>query len=101
MFCYWLQGYFEISEHPELNRERIELIKSTLQTVTEDYGDFTSWLSKTINALEQNNYQEFLVKRFSKIIREELYNIFVHVIDDSYDTDKSKEYLISVHDGGV
>jgi CRISPR/Cas system CSM-associated protein Csm2 small subunit len=101
MFCYWLQGYFEISAQPELTMERVKLIKHTLRQVTEEYGPFTSWLSETLDAIEQNNYREVLVKHFSVIIRNELYNIFVHVIDESYETDKPRDYLQQVHDGAL
>lgn len=97
MFCYWLQGYFEISSQPEMTKERIILIQKTLNKVTEEYGSFTAWLSQALSALKENDYHSALLKRFSSIIREELYNIFVHVIDDSYD--KPKELLVKVHDG--
>ncbi len=32
-FCYWLQGYFEISESKELTEEQINIIKSHLELV--------------------------------------------------------------------
>ena len=32
-FCYWLQGYFEISGAEELNKEQIEIIKNHLNLV--------------------------------------------------------------------
>jgi len=32
-FCYWLQGYFEISEPKEINKEQTEMIKKHLALV--------------------------------------------------------------------
>ena len=32
-FCYWLQGYFEISGSEELSKEQIEIIKNHLNLV--------------------------------------------------------------------
>jgi len=32
-FCYWLQGYFEITAHGNLSEAQINVIKEHLQTV--------------------------------------------------------------------
>lgn len=32
-FCFWLQGYFEISEATELNEKQVEIIKNHLNLV--------------------------------------------------------------------
>lgn len=32
-FCYWLQGYFEISYIPDLTRDQVEVIKDHLKLV--------------------------------------------------------------------
>ena len=32
-FCYWLQGYFEISEGKELSEKQVEIIKNHLNLV--------------------------------------------------------------------
>ncbi len=32
-FCYWLQGYFEISKNKELNEEELKIIKNHLNLV--------------------------------------------------------------------
>ena len=32
-FCYWLQGFFELAEAEELNREQLKAIKEHLQLV--------------------------------------------------------------------
>jgi hypothetical protein len=32
-FCYWLQGYFEITYIPDLTREQVEVIKDHLELV--------------------------------------------------------------------
>jgi len=32
-FCYWLQGFFELTEAEELNREQLKAIKEHLQLV--------------------------------------------------------------------
>lgn len=32
-FCFWLQGYFEISKDKELNREQTDVIKNHLALV--------------------------------------------------------------------
>ena len=32
-FCYWLQGYFELSNESNLNRNQIEIIKNHLDLV--------------------------------------------------------------------
>ncbi len=32
-FCYWLQGFFEISDSNSLNEKQVEMIKNHLQLV--------------------------------------------------------------------
>lgn len=99
LFCYWLQGYFEISPNATLDAERVKLIQHMLQQITEIHGTFTAWLNNTLLAIEANDYPQILIEKFTPIIQEELNNIFIHVIDQSYCTEKSLDHLKRIHDG--
>ncbi len=100
VFCYWLQGYFEIEGATAvLDAAKIALIKSMLQMIVEPLGVYTMWLSETLFALEQNQYPPALVKAMTGIIKKELNGIFLHVIDPSYDTPHTHEHLLAVHRG--
>lgn len=98
-FCYWLQGYFEIAEHPILTKEHIKKIKDCLTKIEEPLGVYTSWLNDVLNAIEANHYHQPIIQYFSPMIQDELNQIFAHVIDNSYETHYSNESLQAIHDG--
>ena len=98
-FCYWLQGYFELSQVPRLNAQRLMKISQQLEKITEPLGLYTSWLKQVADMLEQDNYAEPLVQYFTPMITAELNHIFQHYIDNSYDTPHSADYLLKIHRG--
>lgn len=98
-FCYWLQGYFEISREPDLTKNKMLIIQAALSSITEPLGYFTQWLSGVISYLASLNYKEELLIYFLPDIIAELNAIFVHVIDTSYDMNISLEEAKRIHDG--
>jgi hypothetical protein len=98
-FCYWLQGYFEITPNPTLTKNQIQQIEKKLTSITEPLGIYTEWLYKIIQAIAANEYHDRFIQLFYPSIRRELNGIFAHVIDNSYDTKHSSDYLQAVHDG--
>lgn len=99
LFCYWLQGYFEIGLDVQLRQREVLLIKKQLDSINEPLGDFTSWLHSVCVYLAKVDYDEAFCLHFSPIIKRSLNSVFLHVIDDSYTTKKSKEELQRIHDG--
>lgn len=98
-FCYWLQGYFEISRKPDLTKDKILTIHAALLSITEPLGYFTQWLSGVISYLASLDYKKELLIYFLPDIISELNGIFVHVIDTSYDMNISLEEAKRIHDG--
>lgn len=104
-FCYWLQGYQEISKKPGLNKENIILIGSRLADCINTYGvppysdSFVSFLAEALLKINKSNFSTNVIKTNEKQIFERLNAVFLHVIDDSYDTDLSREALQRIHDG--
>ncbi|HEX4044243.1 MAG TPA: hypothetical protein VHZ76_01075 [Gammaproteobacteria bacterium] len=98
-FCYWLQGYFEISQARHLNAQRLMKISQQLDKISEPLGLYTTWLKQTVVMLQENNFCENLVNYFTPMITSELNHIFQHDIDNSYDTPHSAEYLLKIHRG--
>ncbi len=100
IFCYWLQGFFEISETFLLNQEKAKLILRSLNKINEPLGEFTGWLSQLLLFLEKENFHEPLLNFFIPEIKERLNLIFYHVIDNSYDeTHISLEESRKIHKG--
>ena len=99
LFCYWLQGYFEISRKIAFTQEKILQIKNRLETINEPLGEFTQWLSDVVNFLVEENYKQGLVNYFLPIIRDRLNGVFYHVIDRSYETLLSVDSAKKIHDG--
>lgn len=98
-FCYWLQGYFEIDEDAFLDQTKISLILDKLLRVSEPWGGFNIWLNEELHLLSHVKDGTELMAEYTASIKENLALLFEHVIDNSYDTQHSKEYLQSVHDG--
>lgn len=99
-FCYWLQGYFEISKKEcTLTKEKIALINGSLTRITEPLGPYTQWLSDVLQFLIQHEYSKDFVSFFLPEIKDRLNSIFMHVIDVSYDTELSLEESKKIHDG--
>lgn len=98
-FCYWLQGYLEICQIPDLTKEKVILIKNSLAQINEPFGQFTQWLFKVIKLFISENYKQELLDYFLPAIELRLNSIFHHVIDNSYDSSLDKDTLQRIHDG--
>lgn len=98
-FCYWLQGYFEISTQSRLDKNKVVLIESMLNKINEPYGAFTGWLQDVLLTLKSNQYHAPLIDFFQNKIRAELNGIFLHVIDQSYETTLTQKELADIHFG--
>jgi hypothetical protein len=99
LFCYWLQGYIEISQHVILTKSKINLIDQHLNKISEPLGDYTRWLKELLLYLQSQDYRQPLLDYFLLDIRDQLSLIFYHVIDNSYDTEMSHLELKHIHDG--
>lgn len=98
-FCYWLQGYFEISRESSLNERKVLLIASQLEKITEPLGIFTGWLQEVILYFEKLNYQTETLRCFTDLIKSNLNSIFFHVIDNSYTDGPAPAEWQLIHDG--
>jgi hypothetical protein len=85
-FCYWLQGYFEISETTAFTQQKIILINQTLGQIHEPLGKFTQWLLNINHFLIEENYKQDFLDFFVLEIKYQLNNLFTHVIEaDTHD----------------
>jgi hypothetical protein len=97
-FCYWLQGFFEISINPRFGLKEIKEIQRYLNQVSESFP-FIVWLKEAINVMEVNEYHPPVIAFYKKAITEELNSLFLHVIDPSYDTSYTPDELWTIHQG--
>lgn len=100
-FCYWLQGYFEISHSSDLTPEKILIINDVLLKIDEPLGFFTQWLANVFKYFATQAYNQELLNYFLPEISRRLNGIFYHVIDNSYDTLISQEESQQIHDGDI
>lgn len=98
-FCYWLQGYFELAPQPVLTSKQIQLMLRYLDMISEPHGPFTGWLKKVCLYCQAQEYRQETLAHFLPLIQHSLNKVFHHVIDNSYDTDKSSDELQNIHDG--
>lgn len=100
-FCYWLQGYFEISASLSLTQAKVILIDKTLARINEPLGTFTQWLDQLCDYLASIHYRQNMLDYFCPIIAEQLNVIFYHAIDGTYDTPLSLDELRRIHNGAA
>ena len=98
-FCYWLQGYFEISRDAHLIKETVLIIDCQLKKIKEPLGHFTQWLFELTTYLADQNFDMDLIIFFTPVVKDQLNSVFYHVIDNSYDTLVSHEERKRIHDG--
>ena len=104
-FCYWLQGYQEISDNVLLNKEKLVIIGNRLAKCIQEHGvppykdSFVSFLADILLKIDAENFSTTIIEHYQEKIFERLNSVFLHVIDDSYETDLTREELQSIHDG--
>ena len=98
-FCYWLQGYFEITKNPAFNKNKVLIIRDSINKINQPLGNFTQWLSNVTSFFEEQNYRKELLDYFLPEIINRLHSVFFHVIDNSYDTSLSAAEAQHIHDG--
>ena len=98
-FCYWLQGYFEIAQHPTLSKEKLKIIEQHIMDIKAPLGNYTKWLQEVIDVIKVCNYRKSIINFFEPLIKEELNKIFFHVIDNSYHPKHAKDKLLRIHHG--
>ncbi len=99
LFCYWLQGFFEISETLSLTKEKIINIQDLLNKINEPLGEFTGWLNELLIFFAKEDYREPLLNFYLTEMKERLNYIFYHVIDNSYEMDITLEESRNIHKG--
>jgi hypothetical protein len=98
-FCYWLQGYFEISRESKLTQAKVLLIENKLNEIQEELGWFTGWLSKVLVYFKEMHYKPETLALFTPEIMRNLNYIFHHVIDNTYSAGPPPAEWQLIHDG--
>lgn len=86
-FCYWLQGYFELSESNSVPKETVSVIQEHLAIVQPKNGVFCSWLEGYLDMVGVDAWSEEVTKK----IRAKLSNEFLTLIDPSYPKNEQEE----------
>lgn len=83
-FCYWLQGYFELSNTDALTPSKISTIRNHLSMVEKVEGElkgFPAWLCGALDALSFDNNTGQVEEKYANMIKEKLDTSFKHVVD--------------------
>jgi hypothetical protein len=80
-FCYWLQGYFEISSKTSLNATKLAMISGSLNQIHEPFGEFTHWLSGVLKYLDSQKNNKKILDFFELEIKNSLNQLFHHVVE--------------------
>ncbi len=99
-FCYWLQGHYEIGQDNRLSQKLICAMLFELSHIAEPLGPFTQWLAKVLLYIVAHDFQQEHLTRFAPLIESHLNDVFMHVIDNSYDTTYSQQALNNIHQSG-
>ncbi len=98
-FCYWLQGFFEISQTAVFDERTAVITEKTLHQITEPLGEFTTWLLEVLKYFHQQQYCQETLEFFTEEIKRNLNAIFFHVIDNSYTEGSPPAEWQKIHDG--
>ncbi|WP_131784029.1 hypothetical protein [Legionella gresilensis] len=97
LFCYWLQGYFEISTKPTLEIGHIKKIQDQILSVKEPLTSEVQWIKDVCHYLEEMDYKEETLRHFLPLIQYALNSMFYHYIDNSKDIDYTLEDFQRLH----
>lgn len=98
-FCYWLQGYFEISNKPKLNVSQMKSIENNLAIINEPLWVEVKWIKDVCLFLKELNYKKKSLSYFLPLIQQSLNACFYHFIDNNKDLDYTLEELKKLHAG--
>lgn len=81
-FMYWLQGYFEVIDEPEISQDNLQKIKNHLNMarITDQHNllPFCNWLSGFIDSCDATQLNVLQTEK----IKNKLNNLFSHVVKD-------------------
>lgn len=90
-FCYWLQGFFELSEIDSLSVEQVSIVARHLAMVVVHEGDrrmsFCHWLDGVLSMHEKSRLDE----KATALVRSKLNEVFLHVIDPGFPASQQKK----------
>jgi len=100
-FCFWLQGYFELTSLAYLPKHQAEVIKNHIKMVEiHDPGNdgrsrqFCEWLKGMLSISREGNTSPAFVVCIAKALDE----VFLHEIDPSYPPEQQQD-LDQAHQG--
>lgn len=99
LFCYWLQGYFEISNTVILEKFHILKIEENLAKITEPLRTELKWLEDVCHYFKSMDYKKETLNYFMPYMQQMLNSVFYHFIDNDKDIEYSIEELEKLHEG--
>lgn len=104
-FCYWLQGYFEISgADSTLSYNQFNQLRKKLAQVSKDQtpgSDFVTYLRGVLDAVQQLPLvtQADQAPTFTALIKARLNDTFLHAIDPTIKGDQQQQRRLHRPDG--
>ena len=89
-FCYWLQGYFELSQEVGLTKKQLECISKHIALVEKHEGldTFTSWLLGFLESYElmggtdmRASSVQIIVDKLGKKFKHEIDKVYPHKVE--------------------
>jgi len=99
LFCYWLQGYYEIASAPTLELFHVRLIEKNLATITEPLWPEVQWLKNTCAYCAKLDYKQETLNFILPLLQQCLNASFYHYIDNDKNVDYSIAELDQLHNG--
>lgn len=93
-YCYWLQGFFELTKPVFLTKHQVYLVHEHLKLVEKKEGIFCNWLQGVFDFCGINEWNEEMTSKIKAKLREE----FFKIIDRSY-PEEQQDILYKIHQG--
>lgn len=99
LFCYWLQGYFEIAINPELTEHIMILMDEKISSIKEPLTPGIQWLRNVYLYVKRLGYKQETLDYFQPLIQQLLNSVFFHYFENHLARDYSLEELEQIHTG--
>ncbi|MDP1603399.1 MAG: hypothetical protein Q8M03_09060 [Legionella sp.] len=99
LFCYWLQGYFEIAVHSPLNGFIVLSIERKIATIEEPLAPGIQWMQKICSYLRRMDFKQETLDYFKPLMEQYLNAMFYHYLENTLLKVYTLDELEQIHAG--
>jgi hypothetical protein len=99
LFCYWLQGYFEIAAHAPLDESIVRAIERKIAAIEETLTPGMLWMQKVCSYLRHIGFKADTLEYFRPLMEQYLNSMFYHYLENTLMKIYTLDELEQIHAG--